>query len=527
MGNAASQVEDKSDGWAQPTNSDNLNLRYSSFIDNNIECIWRVDLDQPILLGLPAEEQVELLHRHGYFAEVNQAMAEQYGFSTPEEVIGFRLTQAMPSDLPTTIPKLMQVVESKYRIKDWESIERDKFGNEKIFLNNLTGEISQGMLLRIWGSARDITRENDLERENQLRSEAFEQVSDGCVIVEALSERIIYLNKAFTKITGYAASDIPGEKLSFLQGPETDRDTVSKVRSAIASEQPFLGEILNYRKDGTAFWNQMRISPIRDAEGKATHFVGILSDITDSKRTRDKLHEQRQQLAHVGRVAVMGELTAALAHELKQPLAAILSNAQAAQRFLGQANPDLDELREILKDIVVDDKRAGEVIDRLLRMARKEGEDFQRIRINDLVEETHRLMLTDLAVKGLNARLQLTPRLPEVWGDPVQLQQVLVNLIMNACQEMQDLQQRARKLLLATRGLEDGTVEISVADSGRGIDDKMLEGIFRPFYSTKDGGMGMGLAISRTLVESFGGKIRAENGPDQGAVFRIQMPAAQ
>lgn len=502
-------------------------IRHRSFIENNVDGAWRVDLEAPIPLDLPVMEQVELLYRHGYFGEANQALADQYGFSTPAEIIGFRLEAFMPRDLPTSIPRLIQAAESNYHLNAWESFEQDRFGNRKVFLNNMTGEIVDGKLQRVWGTAKDITRQKQIEEESRLRSEVFDQIPDGCVIVEVVSEKVVYLNAAFTRITGYTVSDISGEKLSFLQGAYTDPGMVAKLREAIAHERAFLGEILNYKKDGTPFWNLMRISPIRDTAGVVTHYVGILSDITERKRRDEELQEQRIQLAHVTRVAAMGELTAALAHELNQPLTAILSNAQAAQRFLDQGAPDVDEARDILEDIVADDKRASAVMRRIRGFIKPSGNRFESLDINDVVEEVRALLRKDMSVKQVTCSAGLTPDLPAVYGDPVQLRQVILNLLMNACQAMKDMDSTKRRIMVATRSLDDQAVEIAVTDTGPGIDVSVLDKIFQPFFTTKQDGMGMGLAINRSIVKAHGGRLWAESSPGQGAVFYVTLPVPQ
>ena len=501
-------------------------LRHKSFIDNSVDGTWRVDFDEPIPTDLPVAEQVELIYRHGYFGEANYALARQYGYDGPEEVIGFRIEDWLPQGLPTSIPLLSRIVESNYSKENWESIERDRHGNRKFFLNSCIGEFENGKLVCVWGTAKDITRQKQLEEESRLRAAVFEQVPDGCVIMEAASEKIVYLNPAFTEITGFTAANIPANMLSFLQGADTDLDTAAQIRAALAAQASFRGEILNYRKDGTPFWNLTRISPIRDSEGAVTHYAGILSDITAQKQSHEVLLAQRNQLAHVTRVATMGELTAALAHELNQPLTAILSNAQAALRFLDREVPDMDEVREILQDIVADDKRAGETMHRIRRLVKRDSSRFERLDVNRLVEEVLALTRSDLVMKQLKIITQLTPDLPAVQGDAVQLQQIILNLVMNACQALQDMDAGERRVLITTGYTDNRAIEISVADSGPGIDEQMLEQIFEPFFTTKDNGLGMGLAINRTIVEAHRGRLWAENGTEQGAVFHLNLPVA-
>jgi PAS domain S-box-containing protein len=500
------------------------NLRQKSFIEDSVDGTWRLDLEQPIPLDLPAAEQVELLYRHGYFGEANQALANQYGFDTPADIVGFRLEEFMPRDLPTSIPLLMRLANTNYHEQAWESIEQDRHGNKKVFLNNCGGEIGEGMLLRVWGTAQDITRQKQLEEETYLRSAMFEQVPDGCVIVDWPSEKSLYMNEAFTRITGYTAADISGKSLSCLQGSGTNPDTVAKIREALLHEQAFIGEILNYKKDGTPFWNLMRISPIRNTRAEVTHYVGILSDITESKRIQETLNEQRAQLARITRVASMGELSAALAHELNQPLTAILSNAQAAQRFLEKEDPDVGEVRDILKDIVSDDKRAGEVIYRIRQLIKQGSNLLEMLDINQVVNEVSALLSHELVTRQVQLSTRLAPDLPALHGDPVQLQQVILNLIMNASYALQGTDSGKRRIIITTQYQDNQTIEIKVTDSGPGIDEEILDQIFQPFFTTREEGMGMGLAITRTIIEAHGGRLWAENSPDRGAVFRITLP---
>ncbi|QSQ19431.1 nodulation protein V [Pyxidicoccus parkwayensis] len=239
----------------------------------------------------------------------------------------------------------------------------------------------------------------------------------------------------------------------------------------------------------------------------------------EARRTLD-------QLAHVSRVAALGELAASLAHELNQPLAAILSNAQAARRLLNATPAELDEVREALGDIISDDKRAGEVIHRM-RALLKWGEPRQELHsLNDLVREVARLLANDMNLRGADLRLALAPSLPAVQGDGIQLQQVVLNLLMNAMDAMADVPAGQRQLRVRTASSVPGQVELSVQDSGGGIEPSRLALIFEPFYSTKEHGLGMGLSISRSIVEAHGGRLQAESPPGQGALLRCVLPAA-
>jgi len=232
----------------------------------------------------------------------------------------------------------------------------------------------------------------------------------------------------------------------------------------------------------------------------------------------------RNDLAHAGRVAIIGELTASLAHELNQPLTAILSNAQAGQRVLQATPVDLEEVGEILGDIVEDDKRAAEVIRRLRSLLSKGDPQMRALDINEALNEVARLVSGDAVVRGVSIRLDLADGLPPVLGDRVQLQQVALNLVLNGMDAMRESDTGARVLVLRTARAGATTVRVDVQDSGAGIDEGNMAKVFQTFYTTKPDGMGIGLAISRSIVDLHGGRLEAHNNPDGGATFSFTLP---
>jgi signal transduction histidine kinase len=263
----------------------------------------------------------------------------------------------------------------------------------------------------------------------------------------------------------------------------------------------------------------------RDEFVQRLHLLGDVFAHTLSRR-RSEMEGQRlrQDLAHVGRVSTMGELTASLAHELNQPLTAILSNAQTAQRMLASDKADLGELREILGDIVEDDKRAGEVIHRLRGFLRKSNIELAALDIGELVGQVARLANSDAILRNVAIRLELAPGLPPVCGDRVQLQQVILNLLMNGLDAMRESGEGERTLVLRTESGGPASVVVAVEDSGVGIDEADLDHVFHAFYTTKPDGLGMGLAIARSIVEAHGGRLQARNNPRGGATFSFTLP---
>jgi C4-dicarboxylate-specific signal transduction histidine kinase len=252
---------------------------------------------------------------------------------------------------------------------------------------------------------------------------------------------------------------------------------------------------------------------------------GVLANALSRRGAELEAERLRQDLAHIGRISAVGELTASLAHELNQPLGAILSNAQAAQRLLGAERLDLDEIREILRDIVTDDKRAGEVIRRLRALLTKGELERKPLYVNDVVRDVARLVRSAAAARRVSLSVELAADLPQVLGDRVQLQQVVLNLVLNGLEAMRD---PAGERSLFVRTARNGATEVAVAvqDSGAGIDEEDPETLFQPLYTTKSEGLGMGLAIARTIVEAHGGRLIGASNPWGGATFRFSLPMA-
>ncbi len=260
---------------------------------------------------------------------------------------------------------------------------------------------------------------------------------------------------------------------------------------------------------------------------QAVTIAGLLTQRRQRRLAEIEVLNQRTELAHVARVSMMGQLASALAHELNQPLGAILRNAEAAELFLQKEKPDLEEIRAILADIRKDDERAGNVINRMRSLLKRRSLESDPLDFQGLIEETIMLARSDARNRRINLSLRADPELPLVLGDRVHLQQVLLNLMLNGMDAMANCRPADRQLAILVRMAKDGSVEVVVRDSGTGIAPEKLDRVFEPFFTTKSEGMGMGLAISRTIIEAHGGKIRAENNPDKGASFIFTLRPAE
>lgn len=278
---------------------------------------------------------------------------------------------------------------------------------------------------------------------------------------------------------------------------------------------------LEYRRRADARWLEFRVQPLRTEAGGA---VISRIDVTDRKHAELEARRVRDELARVGRLATVGQLTAALAHEVKQPLTAILTNAQAARRLLATEEPDLEEIRAILDDIVQDDQRAADVIQSVRAMLKRHEPELVALDANQLIRDVVRFLHSDAVLRSASIALDLAPDLPVLHGDLVQLQQVLVNLVLNGLDAMKLVPAEHRRLLIRTERAGDA-VRVAVRDCGTGLDPGDRDRLFEPFYTTKIEGMGLGLPIARGIVEAAGGRLWAVDNDDQGTTFVFTLPA--
>jgi PAS domain S-box-containing protein len=302
------------------------------------------------------------------------------------------------------------------------------------------------------------------------------------------------------------------------------RDDIAAVRDTLNRALTSGGEwSVQFRvctPDGADRWILARGRSDAASGGRPTALRGVLRDVTEQKNAEAEADELRRELVHVGRVTTLGQLTSSLAHELSQPLGAILRNAEAAEILLQRASPDLDELRAIVTDIHRDDRRAGEVIERLRALLQRRQLQFEAIAIDGLVRDVSAIVRSDATARHILIKCETEANLPKVCGDRVHLSQVLLNLLVNAL----DATHGTRQVLVQALAQTPRAVEVAVTDWGGGIPNDRLQRIFEPFYTTKAGGMGMGLAVSRTIVEAHGGRLWAENVADAGARFRLVLP---
>jgi PAS domain S-box len=370
---------------------------------------------------------------------------------------------------------------------------------------------------------------------NDSHADASEQVSGERYFREALAllplgilmldERglMVMVNPQAERLFGYEHGELVGKPAELLvhalrlNSPAPHWADPSTMQQACGPSP--LDDPCARRKDGTEFRAEIDLSAFRfDGENVTLAFV-------IDKTERHELHRQRQDLAHLTRVSTIGQLASSLAHELNQPLTAILSNVQAAQRFMTADPIDLAELRDILNDIVQDDYRASEVIRRIRTVVKKGDFEVISLDLASVIRDVVALVHSDAIVRGIRVTLDIDTALPPVRADRVQLQQVMLNLLLNAFDAMNEVPPVDRAVCVTLKPADNGMVLIAVRDRGHGLTADKLDKIFKPFFTSKPQGLGLGLSISRSIIDMHRGRLWAENNNDRGATFYVALPA--
>jgi PAS domain S-box-containing protein len=338
---------------------------------------------------------------------------------------------------------------------------------------------------------------------------------------------IDFVNQSWQELTGLLPEDVWGWNWEAAVHPDDRAGFVAHWRSAIESGEAMEHEMRLRSAEGKYRWLLVRNVPLHNKTGNIVKWYGTSFDIEDRKRTeqeRERLRQRETELAHMNRVSMMGELAASIAHELNQPLSGVVVNGNACLRWLAGDSANLEEARENARRIVRDGKRAGDIIGRIRALATKTATVMAPLDINETVQEVIALAQTEVRRNDVTLRTELANDLSPVLGDRVQLQQVVLNLVMNAVEAMSTVGERPRELVIRTRNDEGDMVRITVRDSGIGLDPQSMERVFEAFYTSKSEGMGMGLSICRSIVQNHGGRLWAvaNDGPGISFQFTVQ-----
>jgi two-component system, LuxR family, sensor kinase FixL len=382
-----------------------------------------------------------------------------------------------------------------------------------------------GLVAQIFANALARKHADEKLREGEERlSLATESAGVGLWSMEPLTGRV-WVTPRIREMFHFAAD----EELSFdsflrVIHPD-DRDAVHQAVQR--SLETNTGLSIEYRvmvPGGSNSWVSSRGHQRSNMTGKPGRLMGISLDITGRRKAELEAQILRKELFHVTRVTTLGLLSASIAHEVNQPLAAILINAEAALRLMARETPDLPQIRDALRDIVDDDRRAVEIILRLRGMLKKDEPKREPLDVNDVIRQVVTVVRGEAIMQGFSIRLELADRLPAIMGDSIQLQQIILNLFHNGTEAMTSVQDGLKEIFIRTVVCDPGFATITVSDSGAGIIEADLERIFASFYTTKPDGMGMGLAVSRSIAEAHGGRLWASKNPDRGTTFHLRLP---
>jgi len=367
----------------------------------------------------------------------------------------------------------------------------------------------------------------ELKQAQQLFQLAAEASPSGVALADATG-RIVLVNAHVAELFGYGRDELIGKSVEILVRERFALYAPANREEFFAElQQDGTGggrELLAVRKDGSEFPVEIGLNPIQTPQGIL--ILASIVDISARKLAEEEAQRRREEIDLLSRVSLLGEMTASIAHEVNQPLSGIISNAGAGERFIDRGNVNLEQLREILVDIGADGRRAYNVMQNIRNTVKRGGAIRERLSINDVVTHVAHLIQPDAAAHSCRLKISLADKLPAVDGDAIQIQQVLVNLIGNAFDSMRETALENRNVEVSTKRNGDQTIVLSVRDHGVGIDEGVRSRIFEQFFTTKEDGLGMGLAIVRSIIQAHEGSIVAENALGGGACFSVTLPVS-
>ena len=372
--------------------------------------------------------------------------------------------------------------------------------------------------------------EEALRRRGAWLTQAQRLSHTGNWVYNATTMRYLYWSDESYRIWGFdTLQGLPSRENMWQRIHPDDRDRVwEEVQKALREKKDFSAEFKILLPDGTVKYLEATTYHVFSSHGALLEAVSTHVDVTERKRAQrehERLRQLESDLAHMNRLSMMGELAASLAHEINQPIAAARNNARAAMNFLDKQPPDLGEVREALDCVVGDADRAGNIIGRVRDQVKKAPPREERFDLNEAIKEVIILARGAITKNAVSAQIRLTEGALFVAGDRVQLQQVLLNLILNAVEAMGSVQNGPRELSISTEQTDENGVLVAVRDSGPGIDTMHLERVFEAFYTTKSSGLGMGLPICRSIIDAHGGRLWVDANEPRGAVFQFTLPS--
>ena len=462
----------------------------------------------------------------GRFLRANQKFCDIVGY-TADEMMNLKFQDIThPDDLATDMRYVNQLLAGELETYTLEKRYIRK-GGEWVWIH-LTVSLASSEAGPQWFVAviKDISdrkqAEEVLRQNHDFLEHLTSAVPDAIFSVKMPERTINWVNDSFN-ILGYKPEESVGQSTEKYYANPEDYDRVGSLQQdAIRRGEDVIStEVMARRKDGKVIPVELTATFYKE-EGKLINITAMVRDITERKQAEKKMDILKSELLHATRVDTMVELTAALAHEINHPLGSILNNANAAKRFLEHKEPDLDEIREIIGDIISEDKRAGDVIAKLRSLMKKTDIEYTQLDINTVIEGVLKLTNSEIVFNQISLSKRFEENLPKLNGDSIQLQQVFLNLIMNAMDAMRDSQ--VKHLTISTSQHDAQFILVCVMDSGAGFDENEKDHLFKPFFTTKKEGMGMGLSVIKTIVNAHCGDIWPENNQDGGASFFVKLP---
>lgn len=367
----------------------------------------------------------------------------------------------------------------------------------------------------------------DRLNENDYRLRAIIESEPECVKLQAVDGTILEINPAGLRLVDAdAPGDIIGKRIYCIVAPEYTEFYRENMRRVFAGEA-LVYEFKAITLKGRMSWMETHAVPLRDARGAIYALLGITRDITEHKQAEEQARRHQAELARVARLSTMGEMAAGIAHELNQPLSAIANFARGCIRRLRSDGMDPGELVEPLEEVCEQAERAGKILRHVRDFVRKSELQVKPVDINQTVRTVVKFTELETRQQGATVRLDLDAEVPRVQADAIMIEQVICNLVRNATEAMAEANSRRREVTIRTRPIGDDAVEVEISDTGPGIDEAVIDQLFDQFFTTKPEGVGMGLSISRSIIESHGGRVRAESRRDDGATFRFTLQVSE
>ena len=476
----------------------------------------------PVMIRLSDVEQRCIFVNKGWLAFTGRSIVQELGHGWTECV--------HPDDLDRLLKIQRTAFEARQEYTLEYRLSRHDGAYRWVYFHGVPRFESDGTFLGYIGAAADITErkqaEEALSRERQFLRQVID-INPNLIFAKDREGRFTLASRAVAEVYGTSVENLLGKTDADFNANADEVAFFHQIDLQVieTGEERFIAEERITDSAGQVRWLQTTKRPIVNPDGSVDQLLGTSTDITQRKATELELRDQRAELAHVARISTMGELAASLAHELNQPLTAILANAQAALRFMSGKRPMLDDIREILQDIVKDNSRAGEVIRRMRSLVKKGELELTTLDLPNVVREVVLLVHSDAILLNVALQMNFADHLPPVRGDKVQIQQVVLNLLLNAFDAMKPCPHNERVVDVSVQRV-DGWLETAVRDLGTGLSGDKLDKIFQPFYTTKRDGLGMGLSICRSIIEAHGGRLWAENNSDRGATFYFTLPVA-